>query len=54
VDFIERYLGFSLDHGDGSFEAMLLVMVVTISTGIALGFLANHDVREQINRTLMR
>jgi len=25
---------------------MLLVMIVTISTGIALGFLANHNVRE--------
>jgi len=24
LDFIERYLGFSPDHGDGSFEAMLL------------------------------
>jgi hypothetical protein len=43
-----KILGFSFDYGDGSFEAMLLVMVVTIRTGIALGFLANHDVREQI------
>jgi hypothetical protein len=36
VDFIERYLGFSLDGGDGSFEVMLLIVLVTIITGIAL------------------
>jgi len=36
VDFIERYLGFSPDHGDGSFEAMLLVMLTTIIFGVAL------------------
>jgi hypothetical protein len=26
VDFIERLLGFSPDHGDGSVEAMLLLV----------------------------
>jgi hypothetical protein len=35
MDFIERYLGFSPDHGDGSLEAMLLLALVTIITGIA-------------------
>ena len=42
MDFIERYLGFSPEHGDSSFEAMLLVMLVTIIAGIALGFLATR------------
>jgi hypothetical protein len=36
VNFIERYLGFSLDRGDGSFEAVLIIMLVTIITGLAL------------------
>jgi hypothetical protein len=45
MDFIERYLGFSPDHGDGSLEAMLLLALVTIITGIAVGFFRKHDVR---------
>jgi len=44
VDFIERWFGFSPDHGDGSFEALLLVALVTIVTGIALGFFRKQDV----------
>ena len=40
MDFIERYLGISPDGGDGSLEAMLLIMLVTIITGIALRFSA--------------
>jgi hypothetical protein len=39
VDFIERYLGFSSDRGDGSFGALLLIVVVTLITGLALRFL---------------
>jgi hypothetical protein len=52
VDFIERYLGFSPDHGDGSLEAMLLIVLVTIITGIALGFFrkAEHDVVKRPKR----
>ena len=52
MDFIERYLGFSPDHGDGTLEAMLLTALVTIITGLALGFFhkAKHDVRNQTNR----
>ena len=42
MDFIERYLGFSPDHGDGSFEAMLLITLVTIITGTAIGFFRKH------------
>jgi hypothetical protein len=45
MDFIERYLGFSPDHGDGSLEAMLLLALVTTITGIAVGFFRKHDVR---------
>ena len=44
MDFIERWFGFSPDHGDGSFEALLLVALVTIVTGIALGFFRKQDV----------
>ena len=51
MDFIERYLGFSPDHGDGSFEAMLLIALVVIVSGLALGYIqkAKHDVRKQTN-----
>ena len=38
MDFIERYLGFSPDHGDGSFEATLLIALVTTITGVATYF----------------
>ena len=42
MSFIEAYLGFSPD-GDGSFELMLLMIVVTITTGIALTYFADHE-----------
>ena len=45
MDFIERYLGFAPDHGDGSFEAMLLIALLTIITGMALGFFRKGHVR---------
>jgi hypothetical protein len=38
VDFIERYLGFSPDHGDGRLEAMLLIALLTIVTGVGMAF----------------
>jgi hypothetical protein len=50
VDFIERYLDFWPDHGDGSFEVMLLIALVTIITGIAMGFFHKRDVRNKIKR----
>jgi len=37
MDFIERYLGFAPDHGDGSFEAMLLTMLVIVVAGGRIG-----------------
>jgi hypothetical protein len=46
MDFIERYLGFSPDHGDGSLEAILLIALVTIITGLSLSFFGKHHVRE--------
>jgi hypothetical protein len=46
VDFIERYLGFSPDNGDGSVEAMLLLVLVTILTGIGLAFFRKHHERK--------
>jgi hypothetical protein len=36
MDFIERYLGFSPDGGDGSFELFALMLLVTLLT--AMGF----------------
>jgi hypothetical protein len=42
VDFIERYLGLSPDDGDGRLEAMLLIALLTIITGIAMGFFNKH------------
>jgi hypothetical protein len=54
MDFIERYLGFSPDNGDGSFEAMFLIMLVVFGTGLALAFLGigktKEVVRKQPNR----
>jgi hypothetical protein len=44
MDFIERYLGFSPDNGDGSIEAILLMALVTIITGISLSFFRTHHV----------
>jgi hypothetical protein len=52
MDFIERYFGFSPDHGDGSLEAILLLALVTLITGLALRLFhkAKHDVRKQPKR----
>jgi len=36
MDFIERYLGFSPDGGDGSIEAIVLVLLVTLGALIGL------------------
>jgi len=44
MDFVERYFGFSPDHGDGSFEAIILIALVTLISGLALGFLLKHPV----------
>jgi hypothetical protein len=43
VNFIEGYLGFSPDGGDGSFEVMLLMLLVMITTGIGLAYFAAHE-----------
>lgn len=36
MDFIERYLGFSPDSGDGSMEILLVVALVAIVVTVAL------------------
>jgi hypothetical protein len=36
VNFIEKYLGISQDGGDGSFEVMLLVLLVLIVVAIGM------------------
>ena len=46
MDFIERWFGCSPDHGDGSFEALILIALVIIISGLALGFFRKHDVRK--------
>jgi hypothetical protein len=38
MDFIERWFGFAPDHGDGSLEAIILLALVTLVTGLGLGF----------------
>ena len=46
MDFIERWFGFSPDHGDGSVEAIILMALVIIISGVALGFFRKLDVRK--------
>jgi hypothetical protein len=46
MDFIERFLVFSPDHGDGSLEAIILIALVAIIAGLALGlFKTEHQLR---------
>ena len=46
MDFFERYLGFSGGHGDGTLEAMFLLVLVIIITGIAMAFFHKHHERD--------
>jgi hypothetical protein len=45
MDFIERWFGFAPDHGDGSLEAIILLALVTLVTGLGLGFFRKHQER---------
>jgi hypothetical protein len=45
MDFIERWFGFAPDHGDGSLEAIILLALVTLVTGIGLGFFRKQHER---------
>lgn len=45
MGFIEKFLGFSSAYGNG-FEALILVTVVTVITGLALGHLQKHHARD--------
>ena len=52
MDFIERYLGFSPDGGDGSIEAIALVLLVTLGALIGLRLpIAKDDGRDEIDRS---
>jgi hypothetical protein len=46
MDFIEKYLGFSPDHGDGSLEAFVLIALAIAITGLALRFFRPPHVRK--------
>jgi hypothetical protein len=46
MDFFERYLGYSGDGGDGSHEAILLLVLVVIFTGTVVAFFHKHYVRD--------
>ena len=46
MDFIERWFGFAPDHGEGHLEAIILIALVTIISGIALGFVRKPFVGE--------
>jgi hypothetical protein len=38
--------GFAPDHDDGSLEAIILIALVTIISGLGLGFFRKHHVRK--------
>jgi len=46
MDFIERFLGLSPDYGGGSFEAIILIAVVTVITGVGMGYFQKRYVRD--------
>lgn len=55
MDFIERYFGLSPNGGDGSIEAIALVLLVTVGALIGLrlpiGGDAKDDRRNKIDRS---
>jgi len=55
MDFIERYFGLSPDGGDGSIEAIVLVLLVTLGAliGLRLPIAGNakDDRRDEIDRS---
>ena len=45
MDFIERFLGFAPDHGDGALEeALILIVVIALIIGLALRVFREADV----------
>lgn len=53
MDFIERHFGISPDDGDGSFEVMLLVLLVLIVVAIGMHlpyWRKNHNDENRRNR----
>jgi len=45
MDLIEKYLGFSPDHGDGSVESIIIIALVIVITGLALNFFRKPHAR---------
>jgi hypothetical protein len=52
MDFIERYFGFSPDHGDGTLEGILLLALVTLITGLSLRLF--HKAKYEVPRKKSR
>jgi len=50
MHFIERYLGFAPDNGDGSLEAALLIALVTVIAGIGVAFFVRATRHQQKKR----
>ena len=46
MDFIERHLGLSGDHGDGWLEAILLLALVIVITATVVAVLHKRHVRD--------
>ena len=46
MDFLERFFGFSPDHGDGSIEALILIAAVIIIFSVGLGYFHKPHVRD--------
>ena len=46
MDFFERYLGFSGGRGDGTLEAIVLLVLVIIITGLVVAFFRKHHERD--------
>jgi hypothetical protein len=46
MDLLERYFGFFHDHGDGSLEAIILLVMLIITFGLGLGYFYKHHPRD--------
>ena len=47
MNFIERHLGFAPDNGDGSIEAIILIAVVIVITGLVIGYFHKHHAHDR-------
>lgn len=42
MDFLERIFGFAPDHGDGSLEAIILIVILIVVFGLGVGYFHKH------------